>query len=476
MSSSLTAMVVIAVTTIAVTRWVPVSTDEAWFLQVVRRTTNGDRLYRDVFFGAAPLAVWIAAVAVRFTRPQVIVVRAIGLAYHLAILAAAAALFAVEDVPALPTVATLIGVAGLGGHHAALHNHYGHLTNIGLIGAAAAILAGRPVLAGVALAVAVAGRYPVGILGAVVLVPLSAWAHGTGFAVDVAAGLIAVGALVVAVGWGEWRAFYRTAVANKPTYLAVAGISLLAGLSAVRTRADSVARRIEAVPVLVGYALLVPCGGIAAIAAVSGFWSDRPDRVIAAALVVCGMAVVYPRADRAHVVAAMPLMVVGAGLACAELSGLVWWTAAAGAGAVAMAGIGGRMLVTRAGIFRRDLPRLRGLPAPRLRGVWADDTEEVRRIAGSRVFVLRADAAYFYLCGGLENPTPYDYPFASTFGSTGQAKVIDAIRRGQVTWVCGSMVAGSAMVPEQLAGFVAKEMDLVASTPVGPLSGFGTGE
>ena len=34
--------------------------DESWFLQVIHRVTNGDVLYRDVFFGATPLSVYIA--------------------------------------------------------------------------------------------------------------------------------------------------------------------------------------------------------------------------------------------------------------------------------------------------------------------------------------------------------------------------------------------------------------------------------
>ena len=32
--------------------------DEAWFLQVVSRVSDGDVLYRDFFFGSTPLSVW----------------------------------------------------------------------------------------------------------------------------------------------------------------------------------------------------------------------------------------------------------------------------------------------------------------------------------------------------------------------------------------------------------------------------------
>ncbi len=51
------------------------SNDEMWFLQVVRRVVAGEVLYRDVFYGATPLAVYLAAPFVALSGAEVAVVK-----------------------------------------------------------------------------------------------------------------------------------------------------------------------------------------------------------------------------------------------------------------------------------------------------------------------------------------------------------------------------------------------------------------
>jgi len=51
--------------------------DETWFLQVVNRVISGEVLYRDVFFGATPLSVYIAALFAKIFGSELIVMRAV---------------------------------------------------------------------------------------------------------------------------------------------------------------------------------------------------------------------------------------------------------------------------------------------------------------------------------------------------------------------------------------------------------------
>ena len=39
-------------------------TDESWFLQVLYRVSSGGVLYRDMFFGATPLSVYLTLIPV----------------------------------------------------------------------------------------------------------------------------------------------------------------------------------------------------------------------------------------------------------------------------------------------------------------------------------------------------------------------------------------------------------------------------
>jgi hypothetical protein len=83
------------------------------------------------------------------------------------------------------------------------------------------------------------------------------------------------------------------------------------------------------------------------------------------------------------------------------------------------------------------LPHLGGSPflASDARGT-SRDVSELRRLAGGRVFIIRADAAYYYLSGNLSNPTPYDFPVQSDFGGAGQRGVIDLVAHHRIPWVC----------------------------------------
>ena len=62
--------------------------------------------------------------------------------------------------------------------------------------------------------------------------------------------------------------------------------------------------------------------------------------------------------------------------------------------------------------------------------------EELRRLTGGTVFLLRPDAAVWYLATGLRNPTPHDYPLASPFGPDGQQVLAGNLASGRVRYCC----------------------------------------
>ena len=56
--------------------------------------------------------------------------------------------------------------------------------------------------------------------------------------------------------------------------------------------------------------------------------------------------------------------------------------------------------------------------------------------AGRRPFIISLAAGFYYLTTGVRNPTPYDYPAPSAFGLKGEAQLMDALRRREISEVC----------------------------------------
>jgi hypothetical protein len=74
------------------------------------------------------------------------------------------------------------------------------------------------------------------------------------------------------------------------------------------------------------------------------------------------------------------------------------------------------------------------------------------------------------LVGELHNPTPYDYPAASTFGPHGQHDVAELLRHGAIAWVlCTDPIEGP-LRPSVLVDAVA-----ACSVPVDEVPGLPAG-
>ena len=73
------------------------------------------------------------------------------------------------------------------------------------------------------------------------------------------------------------------------------------------------------------------------------------------------------------------------------------------------------------------------------------------------LLLLVPDAGLRYLTTGLRNPTPFDFPFATTFGSDGEQDVVSALTSGRIARVC---LAGEwfGLEPKRLTGYVRSAM------------------
>jgi len=404
-----------ALATIVGAWYQPVSVDEAWSLVVARRMNRGDRLYRDVFYGAAPLAIWLQSLAFRLLRPQGLVARGLTVFYQVAQLWAAAMLLGGDS-----RVFAVVGVmVGMGGLHLGLHNQYGQLTAASAIWGAVAVSQGMPVLAGLVLGLGMLGRYPAGVVATVSLGLVVGWSGDWPGALGLMMASAVPILVFVLVRPSSVRWFVERAIANKKTYLAAGGFSPFQWI---------VTRTWLSWPVMAIHASTAVAMVLVVAAPVAGAWSlyrGVTDSAISLALASVGLVVVYPRFDGAHALAAIALS--GPALAIAA-DGADWllWVGSLG-WLMAVLGLAGRVRLTRVGTYRRDLPSMRHLPVAPIRGgVWPDETSELP----AEVFLLRIDAALVYACGGVFNPTPFDYPAVSTFGARGQRLVLNQFEGG----------------------------------------------
>ncbi|MGD2060644.1 MAG: hypothetical protein PVF87_07255 [Acidimicrobiia bacterium] len=434
MSDPIWALVAGGALTLALLPLAPIHHDETWFLVVVKRLLRGDRLYEDVFFGAGPLPVWVAAAVVRVTRAQLLVMRLLSSVYFIAGLAVAVLMLGDAGLDPLPVVALSVAAGGV---HLTPFDQYGRWSLVTAMAAAAAVLFGFPWLAGLFVGLSIAGKYTTGLATAATLVPVSAVVIGLGFAARLSSGLVLTAAVVfAALGRRGIDAFLDRAVRNKQVYLRHGVVLPWHGARrSLGELRSGIAPLLDSIPSLLSYLVLlagivaVPVGLVLAIADGSLFGA------LGAALCLIGVGAAFPRFDAAHARAVAPIVALGAWLSISPGGALVPLTVVLGALAI-LASVGRFYVMARRAEIRWDVPGMRLLPVTRVSGLWPDETGDLVTMAGSEVFLFHIHAAAFYLSGGLTNPTPYDYPLVSTFGPTGQAEVIESIENGRIEWVC----------------------------------------
>ena len=478
--------------------WVPVNHDEAWFLQVIDRVSRGAVLHRDVFYGAGPLPVWLAWLAVRLSRPQGLVLRALDAVYFATQLAAGGWVLHRAGVGS-QVIALVWGAAvALAGPSWFASGHYSATANVSVLMAVGAALEwaggggyGWVVVAGAGIGAALASKQSLGLAAGAGMALVVAAEGGVGECAALAAGAAALFGscllpLVLAGGFGD---YVRQGYTNKSDYLAAGRITtwegwctarrLCAGHRGVRRLGLVLNVLAFTVPALLAGATLA---GSAVIIQADGSPARLPAEIglVLIGVVAAGM---YPRTDVPHVQVMVPIglialaligqsVAVGTGLELPAVMGGLLLGGGAGVTAFAVAVSLDTVHRNRqpAGSVTRAVPHLRGLPVI---GYPPDGgpacARDLRRLTDGRVFLLRPDASLWYLGADLVNPTPYDYPYNTVFGPDGQGCTVERIKRGEVTWVCLPGTSDGPMRPHELEEFVLGSMTPVATTTAGTL-------
>ena len=452
--------------------------DECWHLLVVRRVAAGRRLYRGVFFGAGPWSVWVTRLVVRACGERLLVLRRLVVLLSVALGAATWAWTASVGAPWAVGLAVAGGTMLLSTALWTADNHYGLWSRIGVIVAfTAQMAADDPLVAGlcggVGLALALLNKYTLGVAALPGLLAIGVHDHaplrvlltlGIG-------GALALTGYAVAGRRGVWPSMVQRVLRNKRTFVATAGSGFLAGWRAM-LGLPPVQSRLEWRVSWVAYALTALGAGLVLVDAVVGTARGRDGGVTLAvlSLTLVGAAAMWPRADEVHVRSSLPLWTAPALVAADHLApflGIAWAVLVGSAGLVSA----GLALAERRAT---TLPQPTGTPFDGV-NAWPWDLadvlsggEELRRLTGGTVFLLRPDAAVWYLATGLRNPTPYDYPLASPFGPDGQQVLAGNLASGQVRYCCWVPSHAGALTPTHLEEYVAT-LPVTAQTRAGTL-------
>ncbi|MDW8186262.1 MAG: hypothetical protein RMM07_13530 [Anaerolineae bacterium] len=445
--------------------------DEAWFLQVLRRVAAGERLYGDVFYGAGPVAVYVALPGIYLFGVEVIVVKAVVAGgYAAALLLGARALqrlgvplgfrllflaanLILAPPPAAATYQTLANTFLMAAFDATIAAQRSRLP---------ARRAARQRLAGAWAGLAFATKQNIGgyaLIAALLAIALEStrgerWQQIAGtIGAFLLAGLLPFLPVVLE---GSLPQFIDYGLTNKTTYLQLSGIpyhegiqSFIQGLRSLSLRSTTE----QVLGVVQFSAFLLPFVLLAMGPALfPGLDAEQRRRGSVVAL-FAGAAFlgVFPRADYAHLIYAVPaLLVMGMWMLAEGWTrlgdrwgrGFRWGTASL----VAIGVIGlltavlvrvpiralqGRLVVS-------DLPHFRGvLIEPALQESVKRDIAALNALHSEKpVFFLHPYAGFYYLLTELPNVTPFDFPLATAFGRYGQEEVIAAIQTGRIQSVC----------------------------------------
>jgi hypothetical protein len=477
-----------------------ITNDESWFLQVAHRVASGEVLYRDVFFGVTPLSAYLTAGLVRLFGVEILVVRGL-----MAACWAATALLTIRVARqlqlglAIQVLLVMALLALVPSWLPGVGSPYTPLAYVFLLSTLSAVLSWREhvhsgldrssgkstrsiLFAGAWAGLAFASKQSIGLLAAVALwVAVLAALREFGFTARhlVSAGLaswsvllvVALLPLVPVLASGGAEKFLEYSLLNRLAYIRAASISYVDGLQEmVRLLLHPKMPR----DILYGYWYLQFLLPLAAFTTLTLSWlrSSRPDRILTGILIIFSTAAfagAFPRADLPHVAPTVPLLL----LALAWSSGRLLApgsrqarVAAFGLAAILL-GVGAIALFVRplrwiaqGSHTVSTIPHLRGiLVAPESIAWLAGDSQALQRIAGDQsVFFLTPSASLLYLAFGRVNPTPYDYPLTTAFGFHGQDKVIEAIKGGEIPWVCLTPLRPDPLAPAKLEGFVEDRM------------------
>jgi len=484
----------------------PIYMSEAWYLQVVNRVLTGETLYRDVYFPSLPLSVYITAALAAVFGSEALLVKAIMalfltlstlLSYRIArqlglgrvtalSLAGVGAIYVTSWMPGPGTPYTPMTYTCLmAGFSAILSWRERALQQTGAErGAAARDLVVAGVSAGLSFGTKQnIGAYAlVGLCVAVIACRREARMDG---AEILKALLLLSSAFCAVVGLvllpvllsGGFAKFLDYGFLGLGSYVRLGQISYGAELDElVRVVRD---RATWQNPKALYYQLefLLPFPVFAALLCV--WFREGPARrgVATIVLSLAGAAFlgVFPRVDVAHMICSVPPLLLALAWACRQLLPEVDKPWPLLVGMVMLAGvITGARSTYVANPLRRirsgavqfsDLPHFRGclMRTGFLESLRSNARSLTEGTVGETVFILDNSCSLYYLITGIKNPTPFDYPQATSFGVNGEEEVVDAVEEGRISYVCMNPLGADPLAPVLLEDYVQSRMERICN-------------
>jgi hypothetical protein len=475
--------------------------DEAWFLWVAQRTAHGARLYRDVYYVSTPLAMWIMQAVTKLFGTHVGVERALATACFVASTAIVCAIARRLGMPRggrMLVVLALFVYASPVSYFASVYSMLAVTASLGALWTALRWIHREPsvhgraapglVVVGFLCGVAFATKPNTGLLalGAVIVTVVASSRHVAqaslgslmarvvgGFAAAVAAMLAP---LVLA---GTTGAFVGDVFTGKGQYVSILGGRPFSHITDPLHVLGSSTRPLGAQ--LVATDLFVPFVVAAVLVVVVWRASNlrsSPTFVALAAFSVVGIGCAAPDFGRQHVTEAVPLLLGGSVvlIAWARPSmrvtdrwcrmGLASTAAVLVIAAVSLCADARRPVVHSGDrVVAANLAHFEGtMISAKNEALLRADLADLRADTHGSVFIVEAQAAFYYLAGGLEDPTPFDFPARTDLGPGGQSGVLRLLRRTHTRWVClpnpRATTKPSSTAPRELQHALARSYQL----------------
>ena len=479
------------------------SWDEPWILQVVMRMQAGETLYRDIWYMATPLGVYLTLGMTKLLGIEVWVIKlsvVFSCLYaYLVSVRITRQITGVQDYDIFFAAALLLyGLPVTAGLYQPLATLFlllcfdiivrwngmwwKHKTPNGRMLA-------MPVLVGVSAGLCFATKQNIGIyaLGASLValwvgsnervtsarmpgVQANTLSNVSWYAcwLYVLIGFtLVVTVIMLPVLWsGGMEKFLDYGFINQHVYLRLAGISYLDGVQrfllvfTVRPLITMVLEVFESqvvlLPMIATIGLLLTLGFIGK--------SERRQVVVMICFLVASWLSIYPRADLIHIVFATPGFLIAAiyawhvikarmAAALARLLSILLWL-------MVLTGISLKLLVsyrdvTSPAYVWADLPHLRYklLSASEQVSIRHQAQWLAAHTAGESLLMLSPDASLYYLISGWKNPTPFDFPLESAFGTSGVTEVMSALEQRRIRAVCMQKIAWP-LAPVELERYV----------------------
>ncbi|HEY0005141.1 MAG TPA: hypothetical protein VGB17_10065 [Pyrinomonadaceae bacterium] len=474
--------------------------DEGWNLQVASRVLAGETLYRDIFFGATPLAVYLNSILLKIFGTELLVLKAFGalLFVFYALLAdrIAEQLCASRGVRFCLALALLIYCAP------GLYSSYSALSILFFLACLSATLSwqqqvfaakeGRNtqlestalmIIAGAAAGFCFASKQNTGLVTLVALmltiIP-TFFFGGLDRRQTLNANLLAVLAFILAAGivlvpvWssGGMQKFLDYGFTGKGRYLNFGAVSYFETLRLIFFFDRQAGLRNNLRQIYQNSIALLPLSTflLLSITLIRVSKGARPQTVAVMTFACAAFLYIFPRVDSYHLALAAPALLIGLAHAWSRLGPqlsahgrqilracLCIWLVMG----LYIALIGPLRRFANEGFHLSTLRHFRGVP------MQASREDEIRRqIDGllkaaeedGQVFIISRNAGFYYLASGLKNPTPFDYPYVTAFGQRGEAEVIESISQHRLSAVCLDQTDDPQLQPRALVKYVQENM------------------